>query len=324
MTMRAGARGGAHLENLSSEVAALYRVCESLLASVLRTLPDKPEESAATTLAALWHAAAGRPISARRAPHAVLPLLDAEGVDRLGTLLRRRIGGAPLAHLIGLQQFMGLELLATADAMIPREETELLGKAALERLHAIAKERGDTTVIDVCTGSGNLALALARHEPRARVWGADLSEAAVALARRNAAHLELADRVAFRTGDLLAPFDTPEFLGRVDLLVCNPPYISSGKVDGMSDEIIGHEPRLAFDGGPFGIRILTRLINEAPRFLRLGGWLGFEVGLGQGRGIRGRLDKHGGYLDIHEVTDQGGEVRAILARARPAGTVRRQ
>jgi release factor glutamine methyltransferase len=198
--------------------------------------------------------------------------------------------------------------------LIPREETELLGKAALERLRAIAKEQGEITVIDVCTGSGNLALALARHEPRARVWGGDLSEAAVALAWRNAAHVELADRVEFRTGDLLAPFDAPEFLGRVDLLVSAPPYISSGKVDSMPREIIGHEPRLAFDGGPFGIRILTRLISEAPRFLRVGGWLAFEVGLGQGHGIRGRLDKHGGYLDVHEVTDQSDEVRAILAR----------
>jgi len=212
---------------------------------------------------------------------------------------------------------MGVELLASAEALIPRVETELLGWTALELLREVLPKRGDATVIDVCTGSGNLALALAWHEPRTRVWGADLSEQAVALARRNAVHLKLADRVQFRCGDLLTPFDSPEFLAQVDLLVCNPPYISSRKVAGMSDEIVGHEPRLAFDGGPLGIRILQRLINQAPLFLRAGGWLAFEIGLGQGRGIRRRLEKQGGYVDIREVCDKSGEVRALAACARP-------
>ncbi len=168
-------------------------------------------------------------------------------------------------------------------------------------------------MIDVCTGSGNLALALAHHAPRARVWAADLSESAVILAERNAKNLSLDDRVTFRRGDLLAPFDTPEFHGKVDLLVCNPPYISSGKVDVMADEIIGHEPRLAFDGGPLGIRILQRLIAEAPRFLKANGVLAFEIGLGQARGIRKRLEQHGGYGNIGEITDRGGQTRALSA-----------
>jgi len=288
-------------------------------------LPDQPEETVASTLAALWHAATGRPLSVQRAPQVALPALDAEGVLRLRALLRGRLEGTPLAYLTGRQQFMGVELIAAAGALIPRGETELLGRAALERLHAIVRERGAATVIDACTGSGNLALALAWHEARARVWGADLSEDAVALARRNVAHLELADRVSFRTGDLFAPFDEPEFHGRVDLLVCNPPYISSGKVDGMPRGIIGYEPRLAFDGGPFGIRILQRLINDAPRFLRAGGWLAFEVGLGQGPGIRRRLEQHGGYPDLGEVLDRNDQVRALLARtARETGVRRPQ
>lgn len=317
MTPPPGVTDGACLGDLSPEAVALYRACARELASGLKTLPDKPEETVATALAALWHAAAGRPLSVRRASVAELPVLDAEGVARLRALLRLRIEGTPLAHLTGRRQFMGVELLASAEALIPRVETELLGWAALELLRKVLPERGDATVIDVCTGSGNLALALALHEPRVRVWGADLSQEAVALARRNAVHLELADRVQFRCGDLLAPFDSPEFLGQADLLVCNPPYISSAKVDTMSDEIIGHEPRLAFDGGPLGIRILLRLINQAPRFLRAGGWLAFEVGLGQGRGIRQRLEMQGAYVDIREVRDKNGEVRALAGCARP-------
>ena len=308
---------GANVEGSSSAAAALRHTFERELALNLQTLPDKPEETVASTLAALWHTAAGRPFSVQRASQEALPLLDAAGIDRLRALIHRRIEGTPLAHLTGRQQFMGLEMIASAEALIPRRETELLGRAALDRLHAIVREQGDARVIDVCTGSGNLALALAWHEPRAHVWGADLSDEAIALARRNVAHLQLADRVTFRSGDLLAPFDAPEFHGRIDLLVCNPPYISSGKVDGMEREIIGHEPRMAFDGGPLGIRILQRLINAAPRFLRQGGWLVFEVGLGQGRGIRRRLELHGGYCDLDDIVDQNDQVRAISARIRP-------
>jgi release factor glutamine methyltransferase len=250
---------------------ALYQECETLLATSLQTLDDKPEETPTSTLKALWHAAAGKPLSVQRAIESPLPTLNAHATTQLRMLLQQRIAGIPLAHLTGRQQFMGLELQVSGDALIPREETELLGHAALTHLKNIIREKNSATVIDVCTGSGNLALALAHHAPPTRVWAADLSETAVALAERNAKNLSLDDRVTFRAGDLLASFDTPEFHGKVDLLVCNPPYISSGKVDVMASEIIGHEPRLAFDGGPLGIRILQRLIAEAPQFLKPGG-----------------------------------------------------
>jgi release factor glutamine methyltransferase len=302
---------------LNSENSALYQACEALLAAQLQILADKPEETAASTLHALWHAAAGAPLSAQRAvlraSQYPLPALDAPATARLQALLHQRINGTPLAHLTGCQQFMGIELQVSADALIPREETELLGYAALVQLQNIIREKNNATVIDVCTGSGNLALALAHHAPLARVWAADLSETAVALAQRNAKNLSLDDRVTFRAGDLLSPFDTPEFHGKVDLLVCNPPYISSGKVDVMAGEIIGHEPRLAFDGGPLGIRILQRLIAEAPRFLKANGVLAFEIGLGQARGIRKRLEQHGDYGNISEITDRDGQTRALTA-----------
>ncbi len=300
--------------SLDATSQTLYQECEALLATSLQTLRDKPEETIASTLSALWHAAAGKPLSVQRALEFPLPTLDARTTTQLRTMLQQRIAGTPLAHLTGRQQFMGLELQVSGDALIPREETELLGHAALAHLQNIIREKNNATVIDACTGSGNLALALAHHAPHARVWAADLSESAVALAQRNAKNLSLDDRVTIRTGDLLAPFDTSEFHGEVDLLVCNPPYISSGKVDVMAGEIIGHEPRLAFDGGPLGIRILQRLIAEAPRFLKPGGVLAFEIGLGQARGIRKRLEQQGGYADIVEITDAEGNSRALTAR----------
>jgi release factor glutamine methyltransferase len=179
----------------------------------------------------------------------------------------------------------------------------------------VAAGRDKVVVVDVCTGSGNLALALAFHAPMAQVYASDISGEAVALARRNALHLQLQDRVEIREGDLLAPFDDPSFHGQVDLLVCNAPYISSGKVDAMPQEIVGHEPRVAFDGGPFGIRIVERLMREAPKFLRSGGCLAFEVGLGQGPAFLKRLSTNKRYSRLRSFGDGAGAVRAIVAEA---------
>ncbi|HSN20038.1 MAG TPA: HemK family protein methyltransferase, partial [Usitatibacter sp.] len=221
---------------LDPDCARLHAECAGALSTALRPLPDKPDETPEATLAALWRAAAGKPVPARRALDGALPPLDHEARERLRGLVRMRIGGAPLAHLVGLEDFMGIELLVTTEALIPRRETELLGFAALARLRAILEGRDEATVVDVCTGCGNLALALAAHEPRSRAVGSDLDPAAVALARRNAHRLGLDDRVSYREGDLLDAFDDAQVRGRTDLLVCNPPYIPSASLAAMPEE----------------------------------------------------------------------------------------
>jgi release factor glutamine methyltransferase len=287
------------------------------LADRLQTLPDKPEETVAATLRTLWHLAAGRALSVEAAMRTALAPLDAAAEAGLNALIERRLSGIPLAHLSGRQHFMGLEMLAGKEALIPRAETELLGGAALEVLRGLAARSNSTnsvTVVDVCTGSGNLALALAHHEPKARVFAADLSADAVDLARRNAIHLGLQSRVELRVGDLLEPFNQARFHAQVDLLVCNPPYISSKKVDTMSGEISGFEPRLAFDGGPLGIGILNRVIREAPLYLRPGGWLAIEVGLGQAAATVKRMQGMGAYRSAKALTNHVGEPRAVLAQ----------
>jgi len=276
-------------------------------------LPDKPEETPDTTLRALWYAAAGQPKSAVAAGGGELPALDACGAARLDALIGERLAGTPLAHLTGRQHFMGLEMIAGPGALVPRKETELLARTAVALMQEVA---GPATFVDVCTGCGNVALAVARAVPSARVFGADISEEAIALARRNAEWLGLDGRAGFRTGDLLAPFDGADFLGNVDVLTCNPPYISSGKVGQMAEEIALHEPRLAFDGGPLGVTILMRLLQEAPRFLKPSGALAFEVGLGQGPALVRRLKASDAYRDVRELTDDRGDVRAVAARRR--------
>jgi release factor glutamine methyltransferase len=259
------------------------------------SLPDKPEETPDSAMTALMQKSGGD-----------------EGVFR--DLVRRRIEGVPLSYLTGRQHFMGIEMLAGPEALIPRKETEIVCKGALAKL----AEAGACQIIDVCCGAGNLGLALAALLPGVSVMGSDISEDAVALANRNAAFLGLSGRAAFQPGDLFAAFDNPVCIGKMDLIICNPPYISSARVDQMPREIAAFEPRLAFDGGPFGVRILTRLVREAHKFLKPGGWLAFEVGLGQGAAMRKILEASPNYGDVESLADATGETRALLARAAAA------
>ena len=294
--------------------AKLYKELYARLTATLKTLPDKPEETGETTLRALWHTAAGAPLSAELALTVELPDLNPQHEGALRDLLERRTAGTPLAHLTGRQRFMEMEMLAGPDALVPRKETELLTRAAVALCTQLHEQQNELTILDVCTGSGNVALAMAHYVSAARVYAADLSEAAVDLARRNAAQLGLNARVEFRSGDLLTPFDSAEFHGSVDVLTCNPPYINSAKVSHMPNEIAAHEPQLAFDGGPFGIAILMRLLEAAPRFVRAGGWLAFEVGLGQGPALMKRLQKTPEFGELRSVQDEAGAIRAILAQ----------
>ena len=291
----------------------LYRELRERLAATVRFLPDKPEETPDTTLRALWHTAAARPLSPEAAQLEPLCELDEAAQRYLRELVEKRISGVPLAHITGRQRFLDMEMLAGPEALVPRKETELLARSAIDLCAQIATDR-PLRVIDVCTGSGNVALAIARHVRHAQVFAADLSEAAVQLAERNAAHLGLTERCTFATGDLLEPFNNDEFLGRTDLVTCNPPYISSAKVQHMDREISTFEPHLAFDGGPFGVSILMRLLKDAPRFLRSGGWLAFEVGLGQGPAMTKHLKKAQGCSEVQPLFDQSGAIRGLAGR----------
>ena len=245
-----------------------------LLTSSWTAQPDKPHETPESTLRALYHAAAGNPVSVHKASALPLPDLDQHARTRLKSLVEKRIAGVPLAHLTGREHFLGIELLAGPQALIPRAETEILGRAALPLATQLADVLSPVVVLDLCTGCGNLALAIAAHEPRARVFGSDLSADAIELARKNAQHLGLEARVEFSN----------------------------------------HEPRLAFDGGALGVAILGKLIREAPRFLKPGAFLCFETGLGQGNPMTRLMGNAKEYNNIQTYPDASGHVRALTAQ----------
>ena len=275
-------------------------------------LPDKPHETPDTTLRTLWFLAKEDPRSIERSILAELPFLKDGELEKLDQYIEMRLSGIPLAHMTGRQYFMGIEMLAGPEALIPRKETEILGQAALARLRQIVQERGSATAIDLCTGCGNLALALAFHEPNCVVYGSDISEEAIELAQKNAQHLGLEDRVNFLVGDLLMPFEGEGFFGNIDLLICNPPYISTARVDEMADEISRHEPFKAFDGGAFGVSVLLGLIKDGPNYLKPCSWLGFEVGLGQGEAMKRKVERNEAFETVQVYCDEQGQIRAIF------------
>lgn len=217
------------------------------------------------------------------------------------------------AYQRGRTRFLGLDLEVAPGVLVPRAETELLARTAIERLAAIPRPR----VVDVCCGSGNLACAIAANLTGARVWAADLLPAAEALTRRNVAALGLSDRVSVHSGDLFAPLlaELAE-AGPLDAIVCNPPYISSGRLAERADLAV--EPAEAFDGGPYGLTIHQRIIREGLPLLRDEGHLLFEFGAGQARQIQLLFARQRGYAGVALVVDASGEPRVAAATKGPS------
>ena len=234
--------------------------------------------------------------------------------DAARAMALQRVAGAPLAYVIGHQEFMGVELIVAEGALAPRAETELLGNTALDALRAIASAA--PRVIDMCCGCGNLACAIAYHLPAARVWASDLTDGCIAVARRNVEHVGVSGRVVVAQGDLFAGLAGFGLDGSIDAIVCNPPYISQGKLNTDRAELLAYEPREAFDGGPYGLSIQQRVIKEALPFLRPGGLLLFEIGLGQERQVKLLFERMKAYEDIRLIENGAGEVRVVSARKR--------
>jgi release factor glutamine methyltransferase len=255
---------------------------------------------------------------AERIVRAALEPGEAGAGARARALAAQRLSGVPLAYVTGRQAFLGIELLAAPGALVPREETELLGRTALEAVRARGNER--PLLVDMCCGSGNLACALAVHLPAAVVWASDLTDDCVSLARRNVAHLGLQDRVRVVQGDLFAGLAGAGLEGRVDAIVCNPPYISGTRLAADRASLLEHEPREAFDGGPYGLSIHQRVVKEALPYLREGGDLLFEFGLGQDRQLVFVFARARAYEDAQLVANQAGEPRVAHARRRAIGS----
>ncbi len=203
------------------------------------------------------------------------PPIDEPTVRRFRKLVARRRNGEPLQYIEGLAGFGPIEVIVDRRALIPRPETERLWELAVEVLGDIAAPN----IVDLCTGTGNLALALKHRYPDARVVGVDVSQGAVALANENACRLGL--DVEFQHGDLFVAL--PEDIrGGVDLIVSNPPYVTEDEYRQLPKEIVDHEPRLALVAGNDGLDVLARIAEGTSAWLRVGGAVVCEIGETQG------------------------------------------
>ncbi len=257
------------------------------------------------------------------------PRLDAElliaealGVDRIRLYLdfnkplgdperaairervRRRATGEPVAYILGERGFWSLDLKVDPRALIPRPETELLVEQGL----LLLKQQESPLIVDVGTGSGCIALALAKEKPEAEIHAIDRSPEALVLAQENAKFLGL--ELKFHLGDLLKPLGDIQ----ADLILSNPPYIPSAAIKGLMSDVREFEPHIALDGGEDGLELIRRLIQQAPPLLREGGALLMEIGFDQGAAVLKILEADGRYVDLEIHRDHASHERVIQAR----------
>jgi release factor glutamine methyltransferase len=229
--------------------------------------------------------------------------LDPDELGRFRELVKRRRAREPIAYILGEREFYGRAFRVDRRVLVPRPDTETLVEVALQRT---ADRSLSARVLDLCTGSGCVAITLARERPTTLVFAADVNADALAVARENALRLG-AYNVAFRHGDLFGAVD-PAL--RFDLVTANPPYIANAEIDGLEPEVRDHEPRLALEGGGDGLDVVRRLVAEAPRHLATSGKLAIEVGFGEAPAAAELFTK-AGFRDVEIRRDYGRIERVV-------------
>ena len=245
--------------------------------------------------------------------------LDKARAQEAVSVLKRRISGEPLQYILGKTEFMGLEFKVTPKVLIPRPETELLVEKTIElatksQSQCAAKRSlpgGDkvTKILDLGTGSGCIAISLAKFLPEAQIDAVDISEEALEIAKENA---ELNNtKINFIKSDLFAKYELRA--KSYELIISNPPYVVSNEISALQPEVRS-EPRVALDGGPDGLDFYRRLINDAPRYLREGGYLVLEIGFGQREVVKNILNIAKGLEIMDIIKDYNGIDRVVVTR----------
>ncbi len=234
---------------------------------------------------------------------------EGEALEEFWEKLSRRAGREPLQYILGVQEFMGLEFYVNSDVLIPRQDTETL----VETVLYAHKNRG-ISLLDVCTGSGCIAISLAALGKYAHVEAADISNAALLAAEKNAEKILGAGTVKFRCSDLFSAFAPEE---RFDVIVSNPPYIPSKVIEGLEPEVRDFEPRMALDGTEDGLFFYRKLAEESRSFLKENGAVYFEIGYDQGEAVERLLSGHG-FKDTEVIKDLSGRDRVVCGKWNPA------
>lgn len=237
--------------------------------------------------------------------------LSPDELDCYKRLLRRRLAHEPTQYITGHQEFWSLDFLVSPAVLIPRPETEVIIEAVLKYAADLPDGPANRRILDVGTGSGVLAVVLAKEVPQAQVVALDQSAAALALARENIRRHEVQDRVALVQGDLLTPLAPEPFF---DIIVSNPPYIPTGEWEQLPADIKDYEPRLALDGGPDGLAVIRLLVAELHQLLRPGGLVALEVGQDQAEAVAQLLAQTQAYAPPRILSDYQRIGRVVTAQ----------
>jgi release factor glutamine methyltransferase len=235
-------------------------------------------------------------------------VLDPAERERIAAVASRRLAREPVSRIVGMKEFWGLPLRVNPAVLVPRPETETVVATALAALDRDGDRARPLRIADLGTGSGALLLALLNELPNAFAIGTDLSTAALALARDNAQQLGLAARAVFVACDFAAAL-----AGALDLIVANPPYVTSAELAQLAPEVRDHDPSLALDGGPDGLRAYRALVADAPRLIGAAGHMVIEVGAGQADAVASLFASQQP-LDVTAARDLAGMSRALHIR----------
>lgn len=235
-------------------------------------------------------------------------VLKDEELAEFKKLILRRIKREPTAYIIGYRPFMSLDLEVTQDVLIPRPETEVLVEKAID----LIKENGTATVsiLDIGTGSGAIAVSIAKYCPATNIVATDISQPALEVAAGNAKKHDVGERVKFVLGDLFSPIDKG---AKFDIIVSNPPYISSSELEKLQPEITKYEPVRALDGGPDGLAYYRKIAVKAHEYLAEKGVLLLEAGAGQADHVMEMLSMTSAYSSISKARDLSGIDRVVIA-----------
>ncbi len=233
-----------------------------------------------------------------------------EGRKQFRELIRKRLEGCPVSYLVGRKEFFSLEFEVNPSVLIPRPDTECLVDECLRLL----RDRTSPRVLDIGTGSGCLAVAVAWQHKSAQVTAIDISPEALAVASRNAVKHGVSDRIRFLEGDLYSPLPAEE---RFDLILSNPPYIPHADLAGLAVSVRDYEPHLALDGGADGFVVFDRLLQGAAGHLTKGGYLAVEIGFDQETEVRSRVEALAGFELAPTIRDSEGRPRVIRAHWQP-------
>jgi release factor glutamine methyltransferase len=234
--------------------------------------------------------------------HPDLEVSDAETEKYLG-FIDRRAEREPVAYIIGSWSFMGLDFCVNKNVLIPEQDTEILVEEAMRYL-----EDG-MRFMDLCTGSGCIALSLLNYTNNTSAVCTDISEGALEVAMENADKLGLSNRATFIKTDLFPP----EEMGKFDIIVSNPPYIASKVIEELAPEVRDYEPRLALDGDEDGLVFYRRIVDRASEYLNSSGYLLMEIGYDQRKALVSMLEANGRFHDIQVIKDLGGNDRVVSA-----------